>query len=556
MIPPQTCKGHSDKPNALSVQVAAIPDELKQLPRWIVWRYTWRKPKWTKPPVNARTGQNASVSDPETWSTFEQALHAYQHKKFDGLGFVLHLEDDDEHGIVAVDLDHCRDPQTGAVQAWAQEILEDFKSYSEASPSGCGFRILCRGHLPPGGNKKGDFELFETAKYNTITGNRLENLPETIETRQEQIDRWHAHYFPPETPPPNNHQESHYAGDDDDDELIRKASRAKNGTKFESLWAGSIVGYASHSEADLALCAILCFWARYPDRVDRLFRRSGLMREKWDAQRGEESYGARTIRKALSGKTDFYTPPVPPSENGSPSGPCTGYDLILADFKTRYQPIFRTGTSLFSQTLGREVRLGEACCAPAIDLVERLLTATDAPRDRKGINRDLVPKFFWTWAKSAWRDLLDTLPEEEEGEEVAELAGEEFRKAVAAALFTLITLQVTFEKDGEVRNERRTLLDWCRLFAKADRWGDVRSHQIWCRLVNGQLRIALRHELFGQLPKSGELAAMSPCKFARLCQRYEVGSSERANGQRVVELLPAFVESLNTCVEEILDVDT
>jgi primase-polymerase (primpol)-like protein len=57
----------------------------------------------------------------------------------------------------------------------------------------------------------------------------------------------------------------------------------KNGTNFPRLWAGNISPYPSWSEATLALCGMLAFWTRGDaERVDHLFRKSGLMRDKWD----------------------------------------------------------------------------------------------------------------------------------------------------------------------------------------------------------------------------------------------------------------------------------
>src|SRR5262249_7028533 len=41
---------------------------------------------------------------------------------------------------------------------------------------------------------------------------------------------------------------------------------------------------------------------------DRLFRQSGLMRDKWDEQRGAQTYGARTIAEALARQEQHYTP--------------------------------------------------------------------------------------------------------------------------------------------------------------------------------------------------------------------------------------------------------
>jgi hypothetical protein len=92
-----------------------------------------------------------------------------------------------------------------------------------------------------------------------------------------------------------------------DDEIIRRAGRAKNGGKFRRLWGGDRKGYCSPSEADLALCRILAFYAQGDaDRVADLFARSELgKRDKW---RQSQTYRDRTIRAAVTGLTEFYGP--------------------------------------------------------------------------------------------------------------------------------------------------------------------------------------------------------------------------------------------------------
>jgi P4 family phage/plasmid primase-like protien len=93
----------------------------------------------------------------------------------------------------------------------------------------------------------------------------------------------------------------------DDQELIEKAKNAKDGAKFSALWNGDISEYKSQSEADLALCCLLAFWTGGDrDRIDRLFRQSGLYREdKWGER---EDYRKKTIDAALSRVTEFYDP--------------------------------------------------------------------------------------------------------------------------------------------------------------------------------------------------------------------------------------------------------
>lgn len=81
---------------------------------------------------------------------------------------------------------------------------------------------------------------------------------------------------------------------------------AENGAKFDRLWNGDTTEYASHSEADQALCNLLAFWTGGdPHRVERLFYESGLVRDKW---RDREDYRDRTIRKAIQDCPAYYTP--------------------------------------------------------------------------------------------------------------------------------------------------------------------------------------------------------------------------------------------------------
>src|SRR5262249_47053588 len=87
-----------ERPCALTVKHDGIPSAMREADRWVCWRYEWRQDKegegkWTKVPVNARTGKRASSTNPRTWSTFERAMAYYmahwEDGGADGLGFVL-----------------------------------------------------------------------------------------------------------------------------------------------------------------------------------------------------------------------------------------------------------------------------------------------------------------------------------------------------------------------------------------------------------------------------------------------------------------------------------
>src|SRR5207244_1045014 len=144
------------------------------------------------------------------------------------------------------------------------------------------------------------------------------------------------------------------------------------GEKFRTLWSGDRSGYKTPSEADLALCGILAFWCQGDAvRIDSLFRQSGMMREKWDERRGEQTYGQKTITKCLKGKVEFYQVPISTPNHQLPPGPSEkGIEILFAYFWDKYLPAFRRGNVLYSGRLGREVKPGEICFAPGRELLK------------------------------------------------------------------------------------------------------------------------------------------------------------------------------------------
>jgi putative DNA primase/helicase len=66
--------------------------------------------------------------------------------------------------------------------------------------------------------------------------------------------------------------------------------------------------YASRSEADAALCALLAFYTKDAEQLDRLFRSSGLMRPKWDRPQSGTTYGKITLANAIGHCRGGYDP--------------------------------------------------------------------------------------------------------------------------------------------------------------------------------------------------------------------------------------------------------
>ncbi len=285
--------------------MVADTQSMRDLKQWLCWRSEERDGKPTKIPYSPLTGQRASSTTPETWTGYEEAVRACKEYGYGGIGFVFTSEDD----LCGVDLDGCLDLETGEIEPWAWTIIEELDSYTEISPSGTGVHILVRGELPAGRNRKGRFEAYDRGRYFTVTGKHLSGSPQSIESRQEELQGVVRRVFGEESA--NGHTKPVAAPESvdnglSDSEVIQKALSASNGERFSRLWNGDTEAYGSHSEADLALCGMLAFWTGGDaTRIHSLFRQSGLYREKWD----RKDYCNRTITEALSGKTEFYKAP-------------------------------------------------------------------------------------------------------------------------------------------------------------------------------------------------------------------------------------------------------
>jgi putative DNA primase/helicase len=146
--------------------------------------------------------------------------------------------------------------------------------------------------------------MYDRARFFTITGVTLAGTPPELTDITEALTALHAEVFDQSKKKEPPHGAPVGPGVDDDDKLIERASRGKSGEKFKALFGGDISGYRSQSEADLALCNHLSFHTNGDaHRIDRMFRRSGLFRAKWDEQHGASTYGEKTIEKAISSRS-------------------------------------------------------------------------------------------------------------------------------------------------------------------------------------------------------------------------------------------------------------
>jgi len=287
--------GGGMKPNALTVNVRGIPERLKGEPRWVTWSYLWdqregKKGRWTKRPHGKTNGAS-------TWTTFTNAVAAYHTGGTDGIGFCL------GNGWAGIDIDHCR--VEGDDLDGARAFLRRLECYVEVSPSDTGYKAIGRSSRIGGqidfGVEPLSFTTWTNARFFAITGAGqgdpdfdISNLiNELFPQRAASINRGPIPSFirPGDTRGTENIERF------TDDQVVANVLATPQAEKFIRLVRGDTSEYGNdHSRADQALVSILAYWCQGDlEQVDRLFRQSGLMREKWNA----ESYRRATLAKAV-----------------------------------------------------------------------------------------------------------------------------------------------------------------------------------------------------------------------------------------------------------------
>lgn len=404
------------------IDISTIPEKLTEFEQWICWQTAERDGKETKIPIkpyHTNGTPNASATEPANWRDLKTALafHESDRVRTDGIGFVF----TSDTPIVGVDLDGCRDSASGELTAWARDIVDRLDSYTEVSPSGSGIHILVEGELPPGRNRRGDVEMYDEARFFTVTTDHLNGTPTSLERRQDALLGVHYEYVQAspdadssvidleeatdgaaESDTSKSEPNSSAADDDsedtsperlalgsdsalyarygldyptiedpgleaalhglspsalpsalptsmeeiagpgvdlDDQTLLRRAMDSKSGDIIEALyegreelWMGRDSRYPSQSEADMGLCFYLGFWTGGdPERMDRLFRDSGLMRGKWDRVHfaNGATYGEVCLARTLLQVDDYYTPST--ESSGSSDSKSSGNSLQSGD---------------------------------------------------------------------------------------------------------------------------------------------------------------------------------------------------------------------------------
>lgn len=293
----------------------AVPDEMKTRPNWVVVKTWWNaeKSKYNKRPINCNSdkGEYAESDNPETWTTFDNALKYLKEKGGTTVAYAL----DGKDNISCIDLDHCYD-ENGQPSALAKEVLSKCgKTYVEKSVSGNGLHIFGKtsGMDIRTFSKDGDLEFYQKEHFIAMTGDgagfyRLESfdtpeMKELLSRKCEKREEWKGVC-----------KGVNGLSTMTDRDIVEKASNAKNGDKFKRLYAGEDL-QNNHSNSDMSLMNLLAYWCNGDkEQMLRIFATSGLFRPN-----KSPDYYEGTAIKALRSMPvkSTYTPTIPKNTGGN-----------------------------------------------------------------------------------------------------------------------------------------------------------------------------------------------------------------------------------------------
>lgn len=295
---------------------------MRDIPQWFIWRLEWqategkyKKTPWASCPIDA--------SLPSAWLSYTQAVSTLTALNADpscatgiiryGLGFWLTANS----GYWFFDLDKC---------AIGDKVLSDFAAgmvaafpgaLMEWSSSGKGIHIIGKYAAPIGPHRSRDVHKLNLEFYTQGRGIAfgLDGIAQgsADSCHDVMVAQLIEQYFPARAVAESVGARAEWRGPSDDDELVRRmlAARVSAESAFggkpnvRQLWNGEC---EKDSGADMALASHLAFWTGCDaERMERLMRRSGLVRPKWNEHR--TYLRELTITNAIAGCSTVYQEP-------------------------------------------------------------------------------------------------------------------------------------------------------------------------------------------------------------------------------------------------------
>ncbi|HEC2192903.1 TPA: DNA primase [Staphylococcus delphini] len=295
-----------EKSKIIEVNALEIPEELKELPNWVLWRAELdnKRNEYKKVPYSF-AGYRASSTNDDSWTVFDPIYKTYeQQNEYNGIGFVLSEQDN----YIVLDIDNAIDDNGQLTTDLANDMVQF--TYCEISPSGTGLHCFFKGQLPSNRKKKRtdlDIELYDKSRFMTVTGESIGQSE--ISENQSILDNLVERYFKQEssheitiTYDPNNENQL------SDDDIIKIMLNSKQKEKINDLLKGKYESYfASSSEAVQSLLHYLAFYTgKNREQMERIFLNYNNLTDKWDSPRGNSTWGQLELEKAIANQKEVY----------------------------------------------------------------------------------------------------------------------------------------------------------------------------------------------------------------------------------------------------------
>lgn len=298
-----------------------------------------------KQPFNPQNGQPAN--NIAFGVSFDDAREALRAGKYDGIGVYL------GNGLCGIDFDHCI--VDGIV---SQKVADIIRANPQilwlSSGSGTGVHGFFFGSKPGSVCKAGSAEIYDSKRYFRVEGQILNEDPSLISEGDvdasaiyEQIARGDFAKFDSKSDSKSEITTEPAAVALKQTVQIESSGTALT-TKLELLLNGKIIpgskpfvveddcgnslSFPSQSEADLSLATLLAFETKGDAaELDRKFRESALMREKWN----RADYRSNTIRRAL----DAFSKSEAVSVEAAKTQISSDQNVPPADWRSQFRPV-------------------------------------------------------------------------------------------------------------------------------------------------------------------------------------------------------------------------
>ncbi|MBF0715347.1 PBECR4 domain-containing protein [Gemelliphila palaticanis] len=244
------------------------------------------------------TGEMANSTDPDTWSSYKEAVEFIKGKeKNHTLAFAL------GGGYIGIDLDdileegraYMKDKENS--KSMTADFLREIDTYAEMSPSGKGLHLIGYGELPGEYKRQGNLEIYDKNRFFTVTGKIITDKDRTkINNIDDSLKPLYDKYIGSNKNFKTLRKFEKINSNITEDrlvELMLTPDKYKNLSKDDLLeiykgnWERYPGIFPSQSEADWYMVVRAIYFSSGDIEKSRnVLLKSGLHRDKWETTRG------------------------------------------------------------------------------------------------------------------------------------------------------------------------------------------------------------------------------------------------------------------------------